>query len=90
MFDAASVFVVNTDKFEELICVGCTEVDIFDENEAKICESSAAGPFRVVEGAESTVVTIVSLVYVGVVSDELANPAMVCSCLCTTVVTQSV
>ena len=90
MFDAASVFVVNTDKFEELICVVCTEVDILDETEAKICESSAAGPFRVVEGAESTVVTIVTLVYVGVVSDELANPAIVRSCPCTTVVTQSV
>ena len=90
MFDAASVSVVNTDKFEKLICVGCTEVDILDETEAEICESSAAGPFRVVEGAESTVVTIVALVYVGVVSDELANPAMVRSCLFTTVVTQSV
>ena len=90
MFDAASVFVVNTDKFEELICVGCTEVETLDETEAEVFESLDPGVFWVVEGAESTVVTSVALVYVGVVDDELVNPTTVRSCPCTTVVTQSV
>ena len=86
MFEAVG----NTERFEELICVGCTAVDTLNETVAEIGESFGPGVFWVVEGAESTVVTGIALVYVGVVSDELDNPAIVRSCLGTTVVTQSV
>ena len=65
--------------------MSCTAVDTLNETVAEICESFDAGPFWLVEAAESTVVTSVALVYVGVVNDELVNP-----CPCTTVVTQSV